>query len=36
MLDILFAGELNIDAIMGGVKQMPVFGKAGGTYAHHF
>jgi len=27
MLDILFAGELNIDAIMGGVKQMPVFGK---------
>ncbi|MBQ8506780.1 MAG: carbohydrate kinase family protein [Clostridia bacterium] len=27
MLDILFAGELNVDVILSGVKQAPVFGK---------
>lgn len=27
MLDILFAGELNVDVILSGIRQAPVFGK---------
>lgn len=27
MLDVLFAGELNVDVILSGVRQMPVLGK---------